>query len=69
MSIFEKFADAFPMVSNEAERWEREGALITELARTAGSGNGRVLDLGCGSGFHARQLALAGFDVTAVGVA
>lgn len=66
MSIFGRFAAAFPLVSNEDERWAREGPLITDLARTAGERKGRVLDLACGSGFHARHLALEGFTVTGV---
>ncbi len=66
MSIFERFAAAFPLVSNEDERWAREGPLITDLARTAGERKGRVLDLACGSGFHSRHLALEGFTVTGV---
>lgn len=66
MSIFERFAAAFPIVSDEGKRWAREGPLITDLARTAGERKGRVLDLACGSGFHARHLALEGFAVTAV---
>ncbi len=69
MSIFEKFAAAFPLVSNEDERWAKEGPLILDLARSAGEGEGRVLDLACGSGFHARHLAMAGFAVTGVDLA
>jgi SAM-dependent methyltransferase len=66
VDIFERFASAFPLVSNEDDRWETEGAFLAELARTAGSGKGRVLDLACGSGFHARHLAREGFTATAV---
>ncbi len=66
MSIFERFAASFPLVSDEGERWGREGPLIAELARSAGERKGRVLDLACGSGFHARHLAMEGFAVTGV---
>ncbi|MHC4253016.1 MAG: class I SAM-dependent methyltransferase [Planctomycetota bacterium] len=66
MSVFDRFAAAFPLVPNEDERWAKEGRLITGLARTAGEGKGRVLDLACGCGFHARRLATSGFAVTAV---
>ncbi len=66
MVIFERFAAAFPLVSNEDERWARAGPLTTDLARAAGGRKGRVLDLACGSGFHARHLALEGFEVTGV---
>ncbi len=40
MSIFERFAKAFPLVSDEGKRWDKEGPLITELARESGEGNG-----------------------------
>ena len=66
MTVFDKFAAAFPLVSKEDERWAKEGRLITDLARTAGERKGRVLDLACGSGFHARHLAMDGFAVTGV---
>ena len=65
-SIFERFAAAFPFVSDEDERWQREGPLLVRLARESGEREGRVLDLACGSGFHARHLAAEGLDVTAV---
>lgn len=68
MTIFEEFAAAFPLVSDEDERWAREGRLLVDLARPAGDRGGRVLDLACGSGFHARHLALAGFAVTGVDI-
>ncbi len=68
MSIFERFAKAFPLVSDEGKRWDKEGPLITELARESGGKSGRVLDLGCGAGFHARQIAMAGFEVTGVDI-
>jgi len=67
-SVFEKFAEAFPLASDEDERWSTEGRLISELARTSGEGKGRVLDLACGSGFHARHLAAEGLEVTAVDI-
>jgi len=66
MTIFERFAAAFPLVSDEAERWNREGPLLVGLARESGGNGARVLDLACGSGFHARHLAREGFRVTAV---
>ncbi len=65
-NIFERFAAAFPMVSDEAARWEKEGRLLIELAQTSGDGKGRVIDLACGNGFHARHLALEGFEVAGI---
>jgi len=66
MEMFERFAGAFTLASDEKARWEREGGLLSALARSAGMGAGRVLDLACGNGFHARRLALKGFDVVAI---
>jgi len=68
MSIFERFASAFTLSSDEDVRWEREGGLILKLARESGAGKQRVLDLACGNGFHARHLALAGCHVTALDI-
>lgn len=68
MTVFDKFAAAFPLVSDEDQRWTKEGALILDLARSAGEGKGRMLDLACGSGFHARHLAMNGFAVTGVDI-
>jgi len=46
------------------ERLRREEPLLREVL---GSGpNGRILDLGCGTGEHSRFLASAGFEVTGV---
>jgi SAM-dependent methyltransferase len=66
MTIFDRFAAAFPLVSDEDKRWGHEGPLLTELARESGGDGARVLDLACGSGFHARHLAGEGFSVTGV---
>ncbi len=63
MGIFEHFANAFPLVSDESKRWTKEGPFLLDLA---GSRGGRILDLACGSGFHARHLAGQGFAVTGV---
>ncbi|MHC5058204.1 MAG: class I SAM-dependent methyltransferase [Planctomycetota bacterium] len=68
MTIFDRFAAAFPLVSDERERWRHEGPLLVKLAREAGGPGARVLDLACGSGFHARHLAAEGFRVTGLDV-
>jgi SAM-dependent methyltransferase len=39
---------------------------LLNLLRQAGFGQGRIVDLGCGSGIWARELVDAGFDVTGV---
>jgi SAM-dependent methyltransferase len=62
-SIFDRFAEAFPLASNENERWAKEGPFLVSLIRSSGERKRRVLDLACGNGFHARQLAKEGFAV------
>jgi SAM-dependent methyltransferase len=62
-SIFERFAEAFPLVSDENQRWAKEGPFLTSLVQQSGECKGRVLDLACGSGFHSRHLASEGFEV------
>ncbi|MCK4873030.1 MAG: class I SAM-dependent methyltransferase [Phycisphaerales bacterium] len=42
---------------NEQKRWQRERPALSRWLRDAGEGAWRVLDLGCGTGFHARHLA------------
>lgn len=41
---------------------------LLELLRTAGISAGRVVDLGCGSGIWAKELAAASYDVTGVDI-
>jgi SAM-dependent methyltransferase len=48
---------------DDAEAAAFVDALVTRLGPAAGSA---MLDLGCGAGRHARQLAARGFDVTGV---
>jgi SAM-dependent methyltransferase len=64
MSIFERFGDVYGLLIDEEKRWAVEGPFLAELAAQSGTGAGRVLDLGCGTGFHARHLAAAGRRVT-----
>lgn len=45
------------------ERIEREWPFLQQVF---GSGGGRLLDLGCGTGEHSRFLASKGFDVTGI---
>ena len=64
-SIFNSFAETFPLASNEDERWAREQELLLPCCPP----DARVLDLACGSGFHARHLAAAGRRVVAMDLA
>ncbi|MBN1257540.1 MAG: class I SAM-dependent methyltransferase [Planctomycetes bacterium] len=65
-SIFDKYALPFASLVDEESRWRKERELLMSLARTAGSGKKWVLDLACGSGFHARHLAKEGCKVTGI---
>lgn len=54
---FNRTASAYDLLVNESKRWGRESPTLTEWLESAGEGARRVLDLGCGTGFHARHMA------------
>jgi 2-polyprenyl-3-methyl-5-hydroxy-6-metoxy-1,4-benzoquinol methylase len=43
-------------------------SLLLELLRQEGKVNGRVVDLGCGSGIMAQDLCAAGYDVLGIDI-
>lgn len=43
-----------------------EAAFVARLLREHGSDSGRLLDLACGSGRHAREFAALGYEVTGI---
>lgn len=57
MTDFDPIAAAYDALVNEEKRWAREQPLLKRLLEEAGEGKRRVLDLGCGTGFHAVRLA------------
>jgi SAM-dependent methyltransferase len=66
MSSFDPIAKAYEALIDEPRRWAREAPLLRRLLARAGDGNRRVLDQGCGTGFHALHLAREpGAQVTA----
>ncbi|HEB60433.1 MAG TPA: class I SAM-dependent methyltransferase [Phycisphaeraceae bacterium] len=54
---FDPIARAYDLLINEERRWQRERPLLQAWLETAGEGKKRLLDLGCGTGFHARYLS------------
>ncbi|NOG53806.1 MAG: methyltransferase domain-containing protein [Planctomycetes bacterium] len=61
-TAFEAVARAYELLVNEETRWERERDFHVQLIQesigpTRSMREAAVLDLGCGTGFHARHLA------------
>ena len=50
----------------EGRDWRREIKLVTSILRKHRSSS--VIDLGCGTGYHVRELAKIGFDATGVDI-
>ncbi len=66
MSSFDSIAKAYEALIDEPRRWAREAPLLRRLLAEAGDGTHRILDQGCGTGFHALHLAREpGAQVTA----
>ncbi len=62
-SAFDQIAQAYELLVNEESRWERERAFLSYWVDAARQNSPdpdespTILDLGCGTGFHARHLA------------
>lgn len=54
---FDRIAGAYDLLVNESKRWANEREALARWLDRAGEGRRRVLDMGCGTGFHARRLA------------
>jgi 2-polyprenyl-6-hydroxyphenyl methylase / 3-demethylubiquinone-9 3-methyltransferase len=59
-------AEDDPVALLRAEGRTRNPWVISEIRKRFGAGKARILDLGCGAGFLANDLARAGFHVSAV---
>ena len=55
-----------PVALLRAEARARNRWIISEMTRRNIAGNIRILDIGCGAGFLANELALHGYEVTGV---
>jgi SAM-dependent methyltransferase len=49
-----------------AKPYSEEAAFVARLLEEHGSGSGRLLDLACGTGRHAREFAALGYEVTGI---
>jgi SAM-dependent methyltransferase len=54
---FQRVACAYELLVNENRRWTGERPALQRWLEQAGERRRRVIDLGCGTGFHARHLA------------
>jgi SAM-dependent methyltransferase len=63
---FDRIARAYELLVDEEKRWANEREALAQWLSDAGQGERRVLDLGCGTGFHARHLS-AHLDAKVVG--
>ena len=51
---------------NRGKDYAAEAKLVDGLLRSAGAEQGALLDIGCGTGAHAREFAAVGWKVTGV---
>ncbi|MHC4870733.1 MAG: class I SAM-dependent methyltransferase [Planctomycetota bacterium] len=66
MSIFERFGNIYNLLIDEEKRWAFERDFLVKLASASDAKEKGILDLACGTGFHTRHFAEAGFPVTGV---
>jgi SAM-dependent methyltransferase len=57
MANFNAIAFAYSLLIDETKRWATEGPWLSELVAASECQPPRVLDVGCGTGFHARHIA------------
>lgn len=75
VSLFERMGPVYRLLVDERKRRTREEPLLLEIVRSLQSGGlsdasararTRILDLACGTGFHSRLFARAGYPVVAL---
>lgn len=57
MADFNAIAFAYGLLVDDTKRWKTEGPWLSALVSEIDRNPVRVLDVGCGTGFHARHLA------------
>lgn len=62
MSVFDAYARYYDLVNQEKD-YPAEAQYVASLVEKHGGEKSALLDIGCGTGRHAEQLAAAGFDV------
>jgi SAM-dependent methyltransferase len=65
MTVFGVYSRYYDLLYREKD-YAGEAAYVAKLIRAARPGARSILDLGCGTGRHARELAALGFTVTGV---
>src|SRR5690349_15233529 len=61
-NLYSRYYDAF----YEEKNYEQETDAVISLITTANSSASTILELGCGTGNHAKFLSAAGFHITGV---
>src|SRR5579871_3905004 len=63
--VFSQYAQYYDLLYRDKD-YAGESRFIDELLRQAGVQAGPLLDIGCGTGSHARELARLGWKVTGI---
>ena len=62
MSVFDAYARYYDLLNQEKD-YPAEAQYVASLIKKHGGGKSTLLDIGCGTGRHAKLLATAGFEV------
>ena len=68
MGAYSQAAEFYDLLYSADKDYGREAALITDLIRAKAPEARRILDVGCGTGAHARALIDAGFEVDGIDI-
>jgi SAM-dependent methyltransferase len=65
LSTFDRYARFYDLL-NQGKDYGAETRYVTDLVESHRPGSRRILELGCGTGRHAQEMALLGYDVFGV---
>jgi SAM-dependent methyltransferase len=65
VTVFDHYASYYDLFYSGKD-YGAEARYVTRHLREFGAGTGEILELGCGTGAHAAELARAGYEVTGV---